>query len=162
MNPRWFVYIMLVGLLFWTLDAHAATIPTGYEKLGWAADVAQVSKLYPRGQMVKLGNEVIYKQQKPTRVLARRNFAFNNGKLHAVSCTFEKKYVETKGIVQLLGEQKKNFGEGRVDRSQAPHMITYTWEGTDTRITFAYAPKRPDMTMIMYELKADVAVVDSK
>jgi len=49
--------------------------------------------------------------------------------------------------------QKKQYGEGVIDRSSAPHMVTYRWQGKDIRITFAYAPKRPEFTVLMYEKK---------
>lgn len=161
MHPRHFVVAIFMGLLLLMSNVHAGTIPSGYEKLSWGAEFTQVSKKYPRGQLAKLGSEVIYKQQKPTKMIARRNFAFSNGRLHAITIAFEKRYIESKGIEQLLGEQKQSFGEGHMDRSQAPHMIRYIWEGADTKITFAYAPKRPDMTMIMYEQKGSAAAVDS-
>jgi hypothetical protein len=32
-------------------------------------------------------------------------------------------------------------------------MVTYRWEDASTKITFAYAPKRADMTILMYEKK---------
>ena len=40
-----------------------------------------------------------------------------------------------------------------MDRSNAPHMMSYRWEDARTRITFAYAPKKPEMTILMYEQK---------
>ena len=149
--PGSFVVAMFIGLIFWTSDASAGTILDGYEKLDWNSEFAKILKLYPRGQLVKLGSEVVYKQQKPTKAIARRNFAFNNGKLHTISQVFEKNYVEKIGIERLLDAKKKIYGEGRIDRSQAPHMVRYIWYGLDTKTTFAYAPKRPDMTMIIYE-----------
>lgn len=153
MHARCFTRAVFAGLLGWATTISAATIPSGYEKLDWNTGFSEVKNIYRHGQMAKLGEEVIYKQNKPTHEVARRNFGFRNGRLHTVSITFNKGFIEKKGIEQLLIEQKKKFGEGVMDRSQAPHMINYVWEGGDTKITFAYAPKRPDMTVIIFEQK---------
>ena len=153
MWSRFSVLVMVVCLLSCAAAASGGSTLSGYEKLGWNAEFAQVVKRYPRGQMAKLGEEVIYKQIRPSKEIARRSFGFRNGKLHAVAVTLEKRYVERRGIERILSEQIKFFGEGNMDRSKAPHMINYIWEGADTRIIFAYAPKRPDMTVIMFEQK---------
>lgn len=154
MNPGNFIVVMFACLLGWVTYACSSTISAGYENLGWGTGIAQVLKKYPRGQMARLGAEIIYIQHKPAKGIARRNFAFSDGKLHAITLTFDKVYVEAIGIERLLDAQKQKFGDGIMDRTQAPHMISYIWEGADTRITFAYAPKRADMTMIMYEQKS--------
>jgi len=153
MRARFSALAMVVCLLACAETVSGGSVFSGYEKLGWDADIAQVVKMYPRGQMAKLGEEVIYKQIRPSKAIARRSFGFRNGKLHAVAVTLEKRHVEKMGIEQILGEQIKFFGEGNMDRSKAPHMINYIWDGADTRIIFGYAPKRPDMSVIMYEQK---------
>ena len=143
----------LACLLFTAIYAVAGTVPSGYEKLAWNTNFAKVVKMYPRGQTVRLGDEVVYRQLRPDRTISRRNFAFREGKLHTVAVTLEKRYVEKKGIEHVLQDQISRFGEGNMDRSRAPDMINYIWEGGGSRITFAYAPKHPDMTVIMYEQK---------
>jgi len=142
--------------------AFAAKTLSGYENLAWNTGFSRVYKKYPGGQMTRFGDEGVYKQQKPTKSIARRNFGFKNGKLHAVSITFEKGYIQAKGIGKVLSDQKSNFGEGVMDRSLAPHMIKYVWDGIDTKITFAYAPKRPDMTVIMFEEKGKISPVQPR
>jgi hypothetical protein len=145
--------MIAAALLFFAATVFSGTIPSGYENLTWNADFAMVVKRYPRGQSVRMGEEVIYKQLRPDGSILRRNFAFREGKLHAVSITFDKRYVEKKGIENILEERIKQFGEGSMDRSLAPYMLNYIWEGNGSRITLAYAPTRPDMTVIMYERK---------
>ena len=130
----------------------AGTIPSGYENIAWNSGVEAVMAKYPKGQLGKLADELIYRQYKPNQQIARRNFAFKNGKLHTVSLTFDKRYVEKHGIEKLLAEHSKLYGEAEVDRSQAPHMISCVWQSDKTRISFAYAPKRPDMTVVIYEV----------
>lgn len=142
--------ICLMILLF--SSSEAGTIPTGYEKVGWNSSVESVRAKYPKGQINKLSDEVIYRQFRPNRQVARRNFAFKNGRLHTVSVTFEKEYVEKHGIEKLFQEYVKRYGEAVMDSSQAPHMISYLWSGVDTKISLSFAPKRPDMTVILYEL----------
>lgn len=152
MSKKIFVAINLFFIIF-VVAGFAGTIPSGYEKIKWGTHFSYVYKKFPRGQLTKLGETVVFKQQNPTKKIARRNFAFTNGNLSAVSITFEKKYVETIGIEKLLDQQIKAFGQGVMDRLKAPHMINYVWQGADTRITFAYAPKRADMTVLIYEQK---------
>lgn len=130
-----------------------AEVPAGYEKLRWGTEFAKVVKQYPKGSVTKMHEDVIYRQQSPSKTIARRLFGFRGGKLYTVSITYDKGYVQKTGIEKLLAEQKKRFGEARVDSSQAPHMVNCVWEGKETRVTFAYAPKRPDMTVIMFDQK---------
>ena len=80
-------------------------------------------------------------------------FFFAADKLVTVSVTLDPDYVKKNGIEKLLAKQKKLYGEGVIDRSGAPHMVTCIWQDQSTRVTFAYAPKRPDMTVLMYEKK---------
>jgi hypothetical protein len=140
-------------MLLAVFPLHAAEIFSGYGKVKWGSDTKAVSKAYPKGKMSKLGAQDVYKQLKPSREIKQRSFAFAGGKLVAVSVTFDPEHVKKTGIEKLLAAQQKQYGEGAIDRSGAPHMITYRWQGASTKITLAYAPKRPEMTVIMYEKK---------
>ena len=146
---RVFLSMYIVLNLFSYADAEA--IPSGYEKVDWSSSVESVRLKYPKGQLSKLADEVIYRQFKPNQQVGRRNFAFKNGRLHTVSIALEKQYVEKHGIEKLFQEYVKRYGEGVMDSSQAPHMISYLWSGVGTKISFSYAPKRPDMTVIIFE-----------
>jgi hypothetical protein len=140
-------------MLLGSTSVSAAGIFAGYGKLPWGADVKSVTRAYPKGKMAKLGTQDTYKQLKPSIDIKQRTFAFAASKLVAVSVTMDPDYVKKNGIEKLLAKQKKQYGEGMIDRSGAPHMVTYRWQDKGTRITFAYAPKRPDMTVLMYEKK---------
>ena len=103
--------------------------------------------------MAKLGTQDTYKQLKPSREIKQRTFAFAANRLVAVSVTMDPAYVKKNGIEKLLTQQKKQYGDGVMDRTGAPHMVKYLWQDQSTRITFAYAPIRPEMTVLMYEKK---------
>ena len=147
--------ISLVFLLTFLLaaTAFAAQLFAGYGKQPWGASVMSVSKAYPKGTLAKLGAQDAYKQIKPSREIKQRTFAFAADKLVAVSVTMDPAYVTKNGIEKLLAKQKKQYGDGVIDRSGAPHMVKYLWQDQSTRITFAYAPKKPEMTVLMYEKK---------
>jgi hypothetical protein len=144
---------LLLLTLFSATTLQAAQIFTGYGKTKWNSDIKSVTKAYPKGKMAKLGAQDIYKQLKPSKEIKQRTFAFSEGKLVAVSVTLDPEHVKKNGIEKVLASQQKQYGEGAMDRSGAPHMITYRWQDNATRITFAYAPKRPEMTVLMYEKK---------
>jgi hypothetical protein len=131
----------------------AAGLFAGYGKLAWGSGFHAVNKAYPKGEMGKLGSQDVYKQKAPSKEIRQRSFAFREGKMYAVSVTFNPDYVKKTGVEKLLAKQKKQYGEGIMDRSNAPHMMSYRWEDARTRITFAYAPKKPEMTVLMYEQK---------
>jgi hypothetical protein len=95
----------------------------------------------------------MYRQDRPNDNIALRMFNFKDSKLSGVSVKFSEEYVQKSGIDNILAQHKKAYGEGKIDRSQAPHMITYIWEGPKTKISFAYAPKRLDMTIMLFEAK---------
>lgn len=147
--------IYLFGLLSLLLasTAFAAQLFAGYGKQPWGAPVKSVAKAYPKGKMAKLGAQDTYKQLKPSVEIKQRTFAFSANRLMAVSVTMDPVYVKKNGIEKLLAKYKKQYGEGVIDRSGAPHMVKYLWQDKSTRITFAYAPKRPEMTVLMYEKK---------
>jgi hypothetical protein len=148
-------YTSLVCLLTFLLSStvFAAQIFAGYGKQPWGADMKSITKAYPKGKASKLGTQDVYKQLKPSGEIKQRSFAFTANKLVAVSVTMDPAYVSKNGIEKLLAKQKKLYGEGQIDRTGAPHMVSYRWQDQSTRITFAYAPKRPEMTVLMYEKK---------
>lgn len=139
--------------LFFASSLFAAGIFPGYGKQPWGADIKSVKKAYPKGKLSKMAHQDIYKQLKPSADIKQRSFAFNENKLVVVSVTMDPAYVTKTGIEKILEKQKKLYGEGLIDRSGAPHMLTYRWQDQATRITFAYAPQKPEMTVIMYEKK---------
>jgi hypothetical protein len=146
--------VLLFSIILLTAaSVFAAEIFSGYGKLPWGSDIKQVSRAYPKGKMAKLGTQDTYKQLNPAKDIKQRTFAFAANKLVAVSVTMDPAYVGKTGIEKLLAKQKKLYGEGVIDRTGAPHMVTYRWQDKGTRITFAYAPKRPEMTVMMYEKK---------
>jgi hypothetical protein len=145
--------MFLALLLLSVVSVCAAPLFDGYGKQPWGASIKSVAKAYPKGKMAKLGNQEIYKQVNPSKEIKQRTFAFAEKKLVAVSVTMAPEYVSKNGIEKLLEKQKKLYGDGLIDRTGAPHMVTYRWQGQGTRVTFAYAPKRPEMTVLMYEKK---------
>ncbi|HZV82876.1 MAG TPA: hypothetical protein VFF53_11985 [Geobacteraceae bacterium] len=151
MKKRLLLLVPLV--LLFCVEAFAAPIFAGYGKVPWGADVKRVTKAYPKGKMAKLGSQDVYKQVMPSKEIKQRTFAFAGNQLVAVSVTLNPAYVQKNGIEKLLAMQKKQYGEGTIDRTGAPHMVTYRWQDKGIRITFAYAPKRPEMTVLMYEKK---------
>lgn len=145
---------VIIAVLFCTLSmAMAAGLSGGYAGTKWGADLHAVMKTYPKGEIAKLGDQLLYKQTSPNKDMKQRTFAFRDNRLTAVSVTFNPKYVKKAGIENLLKKHKKAYGEGALDNSSAPHMVSYRWEDATTKITFAYAPKRADMTILMYEKK---------
>ncbi len=145
--------LLIVFVLLFALEVSAAQIFAGYGKIPWGADAHSVASAYPKGKMMKMGPQDVYRQDAPSRDIKQRSFAFVGNKLVAVSVTYSPEYVKKSGIEKLLAAQQKRYGQGTIDRSGAPHMVTYRWQGKDIRITFAYAPKRPEMTVLMYEKK---------
>jgi hypothetical protein len=133
--------------------AYAAGLFAGYGKQPWGSSVKSVQKAYPKGKLSKLGTQDLYKQLKPSSDIKQRSFAFTANKLVAVSVTMDPAYVKKTGIEKILANQKKRYGEGLIDRTGAPHMVKYLWQDQSTRITMAYAPKRPEMTVLMFEKK---------
>jgi hypothetical protein len=147
-------FLLLLIFIFCQTDLYAATIFAGYGKTPWGSNSRAVAKSFPKGTLSKLGPQDIYKQVEPNSEIMQRSFAFSPKKgLVAVSITFKPAYVNKTGIEKLLAKQKKFYGEGVIDRSGAPHMVTYRWQDAVTRITFAYAPKKPEMTIMIYEKK---------
>lgn len=134
-------------------SALAAGLFAGYAGNKWGTDLHAIMKSYPKGEMAQLGGQLIYKQKAPNKEMRQRTFAFRENRLTAVTVTFNPDYVKKAGIENLLKKHKKSYGGGALDNSSAPHMVSYRWEDASTKITFAYAPKRADMTILMYEKK---------
>ena len=125
----------------------------GYLNTPWGTDTAKVMKTFPRGTLGRLHNQVIYKQTHPTRDIRQRSFAFRDNRLFAITVSFAPSYVNRIGLENLLAKYQKTFGPGQMDRTNAPHLISCVWEDDKTRITFAYAPRKPDYTVLMFQLK---------
>jgi len=125
--------------------------PSGYERVSWGTNIDAVAKHYPRGQKGRLGDELFYRQFKPSNAIARRNFAFKDNRLHVVSVSYDRRYIERCGLERLLFEQRKLHGAGRLDTTMAPQMVSWVWVHADTKVTLSYVPKRPDITVMLYE-----------
>lgn len=147
------IFIIIALLLATVSVALSARLFAGYTDMKWGTDLHKVMTKYRNGNLGKLGEQVIYKQVKPNKEMSQRTFGFKENGLNAVSVTFNAAYVKKVGIENLLTRHKKSFGEGIMDRSAAPHMVSYIWEDGNTRITFAYSPRRPEMTVLMYQQK---------
>ena len=145
---------LTIAIVFCMLSsALAAGLFAGYAGTKWGTDLHAIMKTYPKGEIARLGNQLLYKQTSPNKEMKQRTFAFRENRLTAVSVTFKPNYVKKAGIENLLKKHRKSYGEGTLDNSSAPHMVSYRWEDATTKITFAYAPKRADMTILMYEKK---------
>lgn len=130
-----------------------AKIPSGYAGIPWGADYHQVMRAFPNGSLGKIGDQIVYKQTKPNREMRQRTFAFSENRLVAVSVSFDGAYVKKIGLEKLLDAHRKSYGKGTIDRSNAPHLVSSIWESDTTRITLAYAPKRPEMTVVIFQKK---------
>lgn len=151
---RKIVSLALAVVLSTAVTASAARIFDGYAGVKWGTSFHKVMKSYPKGKLGEFNKEMVYKQVKPNKTLSQRTFAFDkDGKLKAVSITFDAAYVKKTGLENLAQKHIKSYGAGKMDRSGAPHMITYIWDAPKTKVTFAYAPKRPEMTVMMFEKK---------
>ena len=147
------VLTAIVLVLLSLTPALAAGVPDGYAGLKWGTDMQTVMKQYKGGTTDKVHDEVLYRQLGPNKEIATRIFMFKDNKLNAVSVKFDAEYVMKIGIDSLLAQHKKTYGEGTLDKSKGPHMTTFIWDGHGTRITYAYAPKRPDMCVILFQQK---------
>lgn len=144
------------------LRARADILFAGYDGLVWGSSLERVQQRFPRGTVVRLGAEVIYKQINPNPTIARRTFGLKDGKLHMVSISLAPRHVQRLGIENLLATHLKSYGPGHVDRSRAPHMLTWMWTGADTKMTLMYAPRQPEMTVVVYEQASSVPLSESR
>jgi hypothetical protein len=153
---KYFTHATIIAILLLAAsNIFAAEIFNGYAGIRWGSDLQAVMKSYPKGQTGAGhgGGGTIYRQDNPNSTIAMRVFSFKDNKLTGVTVKFSEEYVQSNGIDNLIAQHKKAYGDGKIDRSKAPHMITYVWEGSKTRISFAYAPKRLDMTVMLFEQK---------
>lgn len=147
------IFLALLMVFALCTQLLAAQLFAGYAKLPWGSSMKSVTKAYPKGQSSKMGAQDIYKQVNPSKELRQRTFAFQDEKLVAVTVTFSPEYVKKTGAEKILEKQVKQYGEGMMDKSSAPHMVSYKWQGDGIKITFGYAPHKPEMTMMMFEKK---------
>jgi len=147
------IYLLCLLTMLLASVASASRFFAGYGKQSWGTGVTSVQKAYPKGTLSKMGKQDLYKQVNPSSEIRQRSFAFADNMLVAVSVTMDPAYVQKSGIDKILAKQVKQYGDGVIDRSAAPHMVTYRWQDESTRLTFAYAPNRPEMTVLMYEKK---------
>ncbi|WP_298432558.1 hypothetical protein [Geobacter sp.] len=145
--------LFLAVFLFIASVAGAAPLFGGYAGLPWGADAHAVMKQFPKGEMGTMGQMVVYRQLNPNKQIRQRMFGFDKGKLKAVSVSFAGAYVKKTGLEKLLALHRKSYGEGKMDNSNAPHIVSCVWEDARTRIVFSYAPKRPEMTVVNYTQK---------
>lgn len=144
---------LVAASLFVATAAHAARIFDGYAGVPWGTTLHDVMRLFPKGNLAKINDQFLYRQFSPNRVIFLRTFVFKEERLTAVSIRFNPDYVDRTGVETILAKHRKVYGVGTMDRSRAPHLLTYTWETRRSRLSFAYAPKRPDMTIMLYEKK---------
>lgn len=145
---------LLLATLMWTgITADAATLFDGYAGMKWGTDMHTVIRNYPKLKMGKTDNDTLFTQENPNKEVALRTFTFRDNKLVAVSVKFNPQYINKTGWEKLLKIHQKSYGEGTIDRSGAPHMISCVWDTPQTKIIYLYAPKRPDMTGFLYQFK---------
>lgn len=145
------MFFFLLALIPATV--RAAGIPNGYAGIPWGTDSHKIVKTYTNGTMGRMGEQLIYKQLQPNKEMRQRTFAFRDNKLVAVSVSFSAPYVKKTGLEKLLGLHQKAYGSGIMDRTNAPHLVSYIWENRTSKITFAYAPKKPEFTILMFQQK---------
>lgn len=145
--------LFLAALLFCVSPAVAANLFAGYAGIPWGADAHKIMKEFPKGEMGTMGEMIVYRQLNPNKRIRQRMFGFENGKLKAVSVSFSGNYVKKTGLEKLLAEHRKSYGPGAMDNSKAPHIVSCVWEDSKTRISFTYAPKRPEMSVVNYTQK---------
>ncbi len=133
------------------LAAYADRIPDGYRETPWGTDLRKVMADYPSGNLGRFQNDYVYRQFNPNWEIFIRTFSFKGDKLVGVSIRFNPDYVKRRGTSRILATYRKMFGEGAYERAPSPHVITYTWESGATRISFGYVPKRPDMTIMIFQ-----------
>lgn len=144
---------LLLALTFEISPAFSARLFPGYAGVRWGTDVHAISQAYRNGTLGKIGDQFVYIQANPNQMMRQRTFGFEKAGLNAVSVTFSGAYVKNVGVETILKQCIKQYGSGLIDRSSAPHLISYLWQDGTTRITFAYAPERPELTVLMFQKK---------
>lgn len=125
----------------------------GYAGMPWGTDAHTVLRTYPGVQPAQEGGEFILRQKNPNREMGQRAFIFRDNKLVAVTVRFNASYVKRTGGDKLLEIHKQYYGPGTLDKSSSAHMLSHIWETPKTRITYAYSPKYPDMTAVLFQKK---------
>lgn len=125
----------------------------GYAGMRWGTDMHTVIKNFPGVVPSQKGGELVFRQDKPNSEISQRSFVFQGKKLVAVTVKFNADYVKKTGVEKLLRTHQKFYGKGTVDKSSGGHLVSHVWESPRTRITYAYAPKRPDMTAVLFQFK---------
>ena len=131
----------------------APKVVDGYAGMKWGTDAHTVLRNYPGVAPSKEGNEFILRQKNPNREMGQRSFIFRDNKLVAVTVKFNPSYVKRTGGDKLLETHRQFYGKGTMDRSSASHMLSNVWESPRTRITYAYSPKFPEMTAVLFQQK---------
>ena len=147
------VTIAVAILLLTASAAFSADLFAGYGGLRWGTDIHTVLKTFRNGTLGKIGGQMVYTQRNPDSTARQRTFGFSNSGLEAVSITFRTSYVQQVGIETIVRQLMKNFGEGHLNRSSAPHLISYYWEDHFTRITLTFSGTSPDMTVLLFQQK---------
>jgi hypothetical protein len=141
-------------LLVIAANAYAAKIFDGYEGLKWGTHFHKVIEAYPKGQISEYNKEIVYSQDNPDETIATRLFAFKDGKLMSVAVTFDGKFVTKTGLENLKQKYVKQYGKGKSGgQGKSAHMVSHSWEGKQTLITFVFVPNRPEMTVLQFEKK---------
>lgn len=153
MNRFMRMFLCVLLILFSSLTAFSAGVPDGYAGLKWGTTMETVKKQFPKGKVSKFHTDEAYTQENPNADIALRTFIFKDNKLIGTSVKFNAEYVMKVGLDNLLAQHKKAYGDGKLDRSQGAHMITYVWDGPQSRVTYAYAPKRADMCVVLFQQK---------
>lgn len=146
----WIILVLLVGTASATVGGR---IFAGYGAVKWGTSFDGVSRTYRNGTVGRIGEQIVYKQVDPEKIIRQRTFGFRNNALDAVSVTFSAPYVRKVGAENLLARFMKLYGEGRLEPGSTVHLTSYYWEDVSTRITFAYSPSRPEMTVLMFQQK---------
>lgn len=139
--------------LFSLLSSAMAAVPSGYSGMPWGTDYHRVIKTFPKGNLGKIGEQIVYKQLHPNKEIRQRTFAFVNNSLVAVSVSFNGNYVKKTGLEKLIAMHQNAYGKGVIDRTNAPHLVSIIWESDQSRVTLAYTPKQPEMTVVMFQRK---------
>jgi hypothetical protein len=125
----------------------------GYAGMKWGTDAHTILRNYPGVAPSKEGAEFVLRQKNPNREMGQRSFIFRDNKLVAVTVKFNPSYVKRTGVEKLLESHRQFYGKGTMDRAATSHMLSYIWESPRTRITYAYSPKYPEMTAVLFQLK---------
>jgi hypothetical protein len=125
----------------------------GYAGMTWGTDAHTVLRTFPGLIPAQEGPEFILRQKNPNREMGQRSFVFRDNRLVAVTVRFNASYVKRTGVDKLLAIHQQYYGPGTRDRSSTAHMTSHIWETPRTRITYAYSPKYPDMTAILFQMK---------